>query len=173
MKKTTQDSGGSKMLNIDNSRIRRRDRQLEEHAARQLLDTAEFGTLCLQDTAGGGYGVPLHYVWDGEETLYLHCAPEGHKLDCLAAEPRACFVITGRSRILPEAFSTAYESLLLHGNVSTVTDETEKLSALRAFLTKYTPQAGERGQHFLRQAGARTAVLRFRIRFASGKTNRG
>ncbi len=161
------------MLNIDNSRIRRKDRQPEEHAARQLPETAEFGTLCLQDTAGGGYGVPLHYVRDGEETLYLHCAPEGHKPDCPAAEPRACFVITGRSSILPEAFSTAYESLLLRGDVSTVTEASEKLSALRAFLTKYTPQAGERGQHFLRHASARTAVLRFRIHSAGGKTNRG
>ncbi len=161
------------MLNFDNSCIRRRDRQLDEQSAQQLLRVAEFGTLCLQDTAGGGYGVPLHYVWDGADSLYLHCAPEGHKLDCLAAEPRACFVITGRSHILPEAFSTAYESLLLSGEVSPVADETEKLFALRAFLTKYTPQAGERGLHFLRHAAARTTVLRFHICSVSGKTNRG
>lgn len=161
------------MLNVDNSCIRRRDRQLDEQSAQQLLRVAEFGTLCLQDTAGGGYGVPLHYVWDGADSLYLHCAPEGHKLDCLAAEPRACFVITGRSHILPEAFSTAYESLLLSGEVSPVADETEKLFALRSFLTKYTPQAGERGLHFLRHAATRTTVLRFHICSVSGKTNRG
>ncbi len=160
-------------MNYDNGPIRRRDRQLDEASARRLLKEAEYGVLCLQALHGGGYGVPLHFVWNGADGIYLHCAPEGHKLECPAAEPRACFVITGHSRTLSEVFSTAYESLLLHGNVSTVTDETEKLSALRAFLIKYTPQAGERGQHFLRQAPPRTAVLRFRIRAVSGKTNRG
>lgn len=142
------------------SPIRRRDRQLSEPAAMQLLTEAT-------------YGIPLHYVWDGAETLYLHCATEGHKLDCLAAEPRAVFIITGNCRILPESFSSAYESLLLRGRVDTVTTETDKNAALQGFLNKYTPEAGERGAHFLLHASHRTTVLRFRILSVSGKENRG
>lgn len=155
------------------SPIRRRDRQLSEPAAMQLLTEATYGILCMQDTAGGGYGIPLHYVWDGAETLYLHCATEGHKLDCLAAEPRAVFIITGNCRILPESFSSAYESLLLRGRVGTVTTETDKNAALQGFLNKYTPEAGERGAHFLLHASHRTTMLRFRILSVSGKENRG
>lgn len=159
-------------MNYDNSSVRRRDRQLDEASARRLLKEAEYGVLCMQALSGGGYGVPLHFVWNGADGIYLHCAPEGYKLECLTAEPRACLVITGKSRILPEAFSTAYESLLLHGEVSLVTDKEEKLTALHAFLGKYTPEAGERGKHFLHHAAPRTAVLRFHIRSFSGKTNR-
>lgn len=127
----------------------------------------------MQALPGGGYGVPLHFVWDGAESIYLHCAPEGYKLDCLAADPRACLVITGENHLLPEAFSTAYESLLLHGEVSLVSDEEQKNAALRAFLAKYIPHPGERGEHFLQHAAPRTVVLQFRILAASGKANKG
>ncbi|MBQ3144271.1 MAG: pyridoxamine 5'-phosphate oxidase family protein [Akkermansia sp.] len=160
-------------MNYDNSSVRRRDRQLDEASARRLLKEAEYGVLCMQALHGGGYGVPLHFVWDGADGVYLHCAREGYKLECLAAEPRACLVITGKSRILPNAFSTEYESLLLHGEVSAVTNEEERHVALHSFLDKYVPESGERGQHFLHHAAARTMVLRFRILSASGKTNRG
>lgn len=160
-------------MNYDNSSVRRRDRQLDEPAARRLLKKAEYGVLCMQALHGGGYGVPLHFVWDGADGVYLHCAREGYKLECLAAEPRACLVITGKNRILPEAFSTAYESLLLHGEVSAVIDEEERHAALHSFLEKYVPESGERGQTFLHHAAARTMVLQFRILSASGKTNRG
>lgn len=159
-------------MNYNNSSIRRRDRQLDEPSARRLLKEAEYGILCMQALHGGGYGVPLHFVWDEADAIYLHCAPEGRKLECLAAEPRACLVITGKSRILPEAFSTAYESLLLHGEVSAVIDEEESRGALHSFLGKYVPESGERGQHFLHHAAAHTMVLRFRILSVSGKSNR-
>lgn len=160
-------------MNYNNSSIRRRDRQLDEPSARRLLKEAEYGILCMQALHGGGYGVPLHFVWDEADAIYLHCAPEGRKLECLAAEPRACLVITGKKHILPKAFSTAYESLLLHGEVSPVTGAEEKHATLRAFLQKYTPESGERGEHFLQHTAARTVVLRFRIISASGKTNKG
>ena len=37
----------------------------------------------MQDVDGSGYGVPLNYVWDGNHSIYIHCAPEGHKLHAL------------------------------------------------------------------------------------------
>lgn len=160
-------------MHYDNRNIRRKDRHLDKDKALRLLEEAAYGVLCMQALPGGGYGVPLHFVWDGAESIYLHCAPEGYKLDCLAADPRACLVITGENHVLPEAFSTAYESLLLHGEVSLVSDEEQKNATLRTFLAKYIPQPGERAEHFLQHAAPRTAVLQFRILSASGKANKG
>lgn len=146
---------------------------MDKDKALRLLENAAYGVLCMQALPGGGYGVPLHFVWDGAETVYLHCATEGYKLDCLTADPRACLVITGDHRVLPDAFSTAYESLLLHGEVTLVSDEEQKNAALRAFLTKYIQQSGPRGDRFLNHAATQTKVLQFRIITASGKSNRG
>lgn len=33
----------------------------------------------MEDIDGGGYAVPIDYVWDGEECICVHCAQEGHK----------------------------------------------------------------------------------------------
>lgn len=159
-------------MNYDNSSIRRADRRLDEASARRLLQESGHAVLCLQNLQGGGYGVPIHYVWDGGDSIYLHCAPEGHKLRCLDAESHACLVITGSHRILPQAFSSAYESLVLQGDIKRVTEEKEIYFALQAFLTKYTPDAGEKGKRFLLHMAARTTVLRFHIDSASGKANR-
>lgn len=153
------------------TRLRRQDRALPQEAADRLLREGEFGTLCLQDTAGGGYGVPLNYVWDGGNFLYMHCAPQGHKITCLTSAPRACFVIAGTTRILPEKFSTAYESVILHGEVRLVEDTAEKRAALSTLIQKLTPRETERGAQYIERAIDATAVLRFRIGHYCGKAH--
>lgn len=82
-------------MKYNTSALRRQDRALPREAACELLQNSEYGTLCMQEIEGGGYGVPLNYVWDGGDCLYMHCAPVGHKLDCLDCSPKVTFVITG------------------------------------------------------------------------------
>lgn len=156
----------------DTSTLRRQDRALTEEAAAQLLKSGEHGVLCLQELHGGGYGIPLNYVWDGEASIYMHCAPEGHKLDCLRQEPRATFVVTGKSSILPAMFSTAYESVLVHGTVIEVTKEEEKRRALMLLIQKLTPQEENRGEQYITRAIRATTVLRLDIERTCGKAHR-
>ena len=66
-----------------NDTVRRQDRLMDEDRARELLRTSEYGVLSMADTDGTGYGIPVNYVWDGADSIYIHCAPEGHKLDAL------------------------------------------------------------------------------------------
>ena len=159
-------------MRYDTSTLRRQDRALPEDAACQLLQESKSGVLCLQDTAGGGYGVPLNYVWDGAETLYMHCAGEGHKLDCLRQEPRVTFVISGSSRILPAKFSTAYESVLVHGRACIVEAENEKIRALQLLIQKLTPQEQARGDEYIARAIHATTVIRLSIERVCGKAHR-
>ena len=60
----------------DNSGVRRQDRLLTEAEARGLLAAGEYGVLSMCD-GGEAYGIPVSYVWDGAESLYIHCAPRG------------------------------------------------------------------------------------------------
>ena len=159
-------------MRYDTSSLRRQDRALPEESACQLLSENESGILCMQDTAGGGYGVPLNYVWDGAEALYMHCAGEGHKLDCLRQEPRVTFVITGSSRILPAKFSTAYESVLVHGRACIVEAENEKIRALQLLIQKLTPQEQARGGEYIARAIHATTVIRLSIERVCGKAHR-
>lgn len=151
--------------------MRRQDRVLPECDSLALLRDASHGVLSLQEPTGGGYGVPMNFAWDEAGHLYLHCAPAGHKLECLQREPRACFVITGTSRILPAQFSTAYESVLLHGEVRLVDEPEEKVRALRMLIQKLAPQEAERGEQYIHRAVNATAVLRFHIERICGKAH--
>ena len=76
-----------------NDTVRRQDRLMDEERALELLRESEYGVLSMQDVDGSGYGVPLNYVWDGDHSIYIHCAPEGHKLqalECRSASLDAC-----------------------------------------------------------------------------------
>ena len=70
-------------MNYQNDSVRRQDRLLDQPEATELLRRGEYGILCMQRPEGGGYGVPLNYVWDEADAIYIHCAPEGRKLHCL------------------------------------------------------------------------------------------
>lgn len=61
-------------MNYQNDSIRRQDRLLDQPEAKELLRRGEYGILCMQRPEGGGYGVPLNYVWDEADAIYIHCA---------------------------------------------------------------------------------------------------
>ena len=98
-----------------NDTVRRQDRLMDEERALELLRESEYGVLSMQDVDGSGYGVPLNYVWDGDHSIYIHCAPEGHKLRALEQHPQVSFCIIGRVHLLPRNFTTEYESVILRG----------------------------------------------------------
>ncbi len=159
-------------MHYETSNLRRKDRALNETDPRLLLQSGEYGVLSLQAPEGGGYGVPMNYVWDGADSLYLHCAGEGFKLCCLQAQPKAGFVIIGSHNILPEKFSTAYESVMLQGECSIVTDDEEKRTALQLLIRKLTPGEAVKGAAYIDRALATTTVLRLSINSFCGKAHR-
>ena len=73
-------------MRYDCHNIRRQDRLLDESRAREVLQAGEYGVLSMA-TEQGGYGVPINYVLV-EDTIYLHCAPDGRKLRALSADER-------------------------------------------------------------------------------------
>ena len=125
-----------------------------------------------KDDGGRGYGMPLNYVWDGADALYIHCAPDGEKLRVISANPDVSFCVVGKTRLLPERFTTEYESVLLRGTVSRGLGEGERMEALRMIVGKYSPGHEEVGMRYAAASFHRTEVLRFTIESASGKCKR-
>ncbi len=159
-------------MRYDITKVRRQDRLLEESRALELLAGGEFGFLAL---AGGddnsGYGVPLSYVFDGED-IWFHCAPEGEKLRRIECSNRATFCVVGHTNVLPDKFSTLYESVMASGCIEVIEDEDTKLKALALLVAKYSPGYADAGAKYARVSLARTTILRFRIDAVSGKCKR-
>jgi hypothetical protein len=100
-------------MKYSNTNIRRRDRLLDEAQATELLKKGEYGIFSVQAEEGGAYGIPINYAWDGKQSIYLHCAPEGRKLRCIKICNRVSFCIVGHTQVISNKFSTAYESIVL------------------------------------------------------------
>ncbi len=74
--------------------MRRRDRELSRAEAEDILRRGEFGVLGTCGAEGMPYAVPLSYVFEGG-CIAFHCAAEGHKLQNLRENARACFTVVG------------------------------------------------------------------------------
>lgn len=155
-------------MRYDNCTVRRQDRLLDEARAREILQVGEYGFLAMA-SAEGGYGVPINYAISGD-TIYLHCATEGRKLQAVANDNRVTFCVVGEKRLIPEQFTTMYESVVASGSARIVEDVDERRKALRLIVEKYASQHVEEGLKAIERSLHRTAVVAIRVHTLTGKS---
>ena len=145
--------------------MRRKDREItEEEQIREILQGAKILHLALMD-GDYPYVVPLHYGYryeNGHLIFYMHGAKEGHKLDLLRANPKACVELECHVEPVsggevPCRYGSTFASVIARGEVAAVTDEDEKIAGLRLLLSNQT------GKDFTitKQMAASVEVLRF------------
>ena len=156
----------------DNSKVRRQDRLLSEERAAELLKTAEYGTLSMIDEDGLPYGIPVNYVWDGKDSIYIHCAPEGRKLRAIASHSEVCLSIVGHVNLQPSKFTTEYESIVLKGIAHVGLPAEERMQALVLLVKKLSPNDVEIGKKYAEKSFHRTEIIRLDIVEFSGKTKK-
>jgi len=150
--------------------IRRRDREVSEQDARQILARAEYGVLATVSEDGWPYAVPVNHLVEGN-VLYLHCALEGHKLDNIVQDARVSYCAVASTQVLPAKLSTLYESAIVFGRAVRVTDPIEKEQALRRLATRFGGSP-EQTEQELRTSGPQAAVIRIEIERITGKAHR-
>lgn len=162
-------------MEYNNNDVRRQDRLFSEDEARVLLRNGEYGVLSMVDGNGDetvAYGVPVSYVWDGDDALYVHCAKEGRKLRCLSGNERVSFCVVGQTRVIPDKFTTAYQSIVLECRAATGLADDERRRALRMILDKYSREYAEIGSKYAERSFPRTEVIRLTIGKWSGKSKK-
>lgn len=154
--------------------MRRSDRALSKEEAKALLQEGTYGVLSTVGPDGIPYGVPVSYAYvPEEETLYFHGAPGvGQKRENIQHCSKACFTVVGQTEVLPQKFSTRYESAVAYGDVTICTDPSDKLAGLEHLVEKYSAPFAEEGADYARRSVERTEVYAFRIRYLSGKARR-
>ena len=105
-----------------------------------LVINKGYGVLSMADATGMPYGIPLNFVWDGNDCFYVHCAPEGRKLRMISENRNVSFCIVGNVSLKPQLFTTAYESVVLRGEASVVESDEERREALRLLVKKFSPE---------------------------------
>ena len=152
-------------------KMRRRERELTEDQAREILTRAEYGILATVGLDGWPYAVPVnHILLDG--VLYIHCAREGYKLDNIAQEERVSYCAVASATVLPAELTTRYESAIVFGRAAPVTDPIEKRRALEALAVRFCGELTPEAEKEIVMVGPRTAVLRIRPEHITAKSNR-
>ncbi|OUN06396.1 hypothetical protein B5G43_09535 [Flavonifractor sp. An92] len=142
--------------------MRRKEREMGLEFAHMVLDKAQWMTLSMVGVDGEPYCIPINVTRDGEY-LYLHSAQRGEKAQCLRAHPRVCVSAVGDTRLVPERFTTEYESVVVRGTAEELTDPAEKQEALRIFTAKFCAPLGEAFQREVDDSLVRTAVFRIHM----------
>jgi hypothetical protein len=83
--------------------VRRKDREIKDQEAIELLDCAAYGILLTVGEDNQSYGVPLRLAYKNN-WIYFHCAPSGHEFDNIEYNTKVSFSCRLRS--------TAYRTLL-------------------------------------------------------------
>ncbi len=156
-------------MKYDNSSVRRQDRLLCEERALQLIESAEYGVLSMVSEDGSPYAVPVNFVYDGEKSFYVHCAPEGRKLRAIAHCDMVQLCVVGRVNLLPDKFTTEYESIIISGRASTGLAEAERRHALQLLIAKLSPDYKDVGMKYAEKSFHRTEIIRIDAESVSGK----
>lgn len=148
--------------------MRRKEREIT--SAKEIdavLAAAEVVTLALVDN-GMPYSLPLNFGYR-DRTMYIHCAPDGRKIDILTREPSVAFSVYDTYEVIRGTtachWGARYRSVIGTGTVRFITDAAEKLRALDILMSKFAE-----GPHTYDEAMlVRTAVIAVDIVSMTGK----
>lgn len=116
--------------------MRRRRQQLPDDESVGILRQGTHGVLSLSDAGGYPYGVPLSYVYS-EGKIYFHCATRGHKTELLERDNRVSFCVVAADDVRPGEFTTYFKSVIAFGRARIISDDAEKMAALRLLSDRY------------------------------------
>lgn len=135
--------------------------------ALEVMRKAPYITVSFTRADGTAYGLPLSLATIDGNIWYFHCALEGDKLDAIAAHPEVCLSAVSKCRptVGPKdgSFTLQYQSAVAFGNAELVTDEAEKILALRTISERFLPQHMDAFDAAIQRSLHRTAVVRIML----------
>ncbi|TCO69245.1 pyridoxamine 5'-phosphate oxidase family protein [Marinisporobacter balticus] len=102
--------------------MRRKDRLLDNDEIHKILEDNTYGILGTVSEDGYPYGVPISYVFYNK-AIYMHGATKGHKWDNISFNNKVTFTVVGKTELLPDQFSTSFESVIAFGRAVEVSNE--------------------------------------------------
>jgi nitroimidazol reductase NimA-like FMN-containing flavoprotein (pyridoxamine 5'-phosphate oxidase superfamily) len=148
--------------------MRRKDREMPREFAEKVVDTCVYGVLSTVNEDGSPYGVALSFARDGE-WLYFHGAREGQKIDNLKRSNQVCLVCVGDTHRPDNDFTIEFESAVVYGTAAEVTEDAEKIHALRLLCERHNPANMAAFDGAVAKSLAVTAVWKIHMDGISGK----
>ena len=140
-----------------------------------LLNTCPVGRLGTMGKDGYPRIKPLNFVYINGK-IYFHSAREGEKIDDIIRDSRVVFEIDEpigyvKSDTNPCSAKYLYRSVMIKGRAAIVSNDEEKLMALKSLMEKYQLEGGY--GEFLPEKLKITTVVRIDIEEITGKEDVG
>lgn len=148
--------------------MRRKERREDEKFAFEVLDKADFAVLSMIDADGLPYCLPISAVRIGEK-LYFHSAESGRKSEAMLNDPNVCITAAADVVSAEDKFTTYFKSVVVRGKAVKVTDDEEKIAALKAICERFAPTNMPDFSNAIKMSLSRTAVWKIDIENATGK----
>lgn len=111
--------------------------------ARQVIDKCDACYVGMVDQDGNPYVLPFNFGYEND-TLYLHSAREGKKIQILKSRPRVCVTFSTdhqlfhRHETMACSYGMRYKSVLAQGEIVFVEDYDQKVEIMNIIMRKYT-----------------------------------
>ncbi len=147
--------------------MRRYDREILPEKAWEVVDSCPYAVISMASD-NMPYAVPLSIVRD-KDVIYFHCAHNGEKIDILRKNPNATMICVDDVKPIAEHYTTEYKSAMLRGTLKEVTDDEEKIHALRLICLRYAASNMEMFDSAIEKSLARTAIWKMKVEEITGK----
>ncbi|WP_346917563.1 pyridoxamine 5'-phosphate oxidase family protein [Clostridium sp.] len=148
--------------------MRKKDREVLGEDIEKILINGEYGILATVGESGYPYAVPLSYVYQ-DNSIYFHCAKEGHKLENIEKSPKVSFCVVTDTEVLPGKFSTNYKSIIAFGESKELIGDL-KGDILLKFIEKYSRNFIEEGKRYIERAQDSAKIVEIKIEHITGKS---
>ena len=109
----------------------------------QIINGTTACHVAMVDNGGIPYVLPFNFGYkDGR--LFIHCAPDGKKIDIWKHNPKVCvafskdYELRVQSEKVACSYSMKYRSVLVHGEVTPIAEYDDKIKVLEIIMEKYS-----------------------------------
>lgn len=149
--------------------MRRSDKEIKDpQTIQKIFNEAEICRIALSD-CDKPYIVPMNFGYE-DNSLYLHSASEGYKIDILKNNNNVCFQMDIKTEMVklksPCNWGMKYLSLIGHGKADFIDNVSEKREALDIIMGKYSPDVSF---EYSDEAVKKVLVIKVKIEDVTGK----
>jgi len=149
------------------------DRYLSKEDAIKLLIRNNTGVISMITEKGEPYGVSVNYVFDEESNaLYFHSKPTGKKIKSITKNPNVSFLVFDNNKVVVDAYVTHYQSAIVTGNASIITEDEEKIKYLKLFCLHTVPERMDRFDSVVNNYIKNMVMVKISVLEVTGKQNR-
>lgn len=155
--------------------MRRSDKQIKDpELIKEILNQSEVCRVALCDD-GKPYIVPMNFGYQ-DQTLYLHSATQGRKIDILRKNNNLCFQADIKTGLItskiPCDWGMTYLSVIGSGKAYFLHDPADKKGALDLIMNKYSPgtsSSPEKTFQYSDEAMGSVTIIKVEIEEITGK----